>query len=195
VALEDTGTEQNGDSGSGLSSERPPAGDLTTTGSVASEVIVSAGPENRPAVATEILRAEAGDVRATTVAMDRAGAEQVTGERVVMTNSGARTVEARSAQVDRSGILAVRSDKAVFSNSTAIAIATEEARIVRSRVFMLKADRAAIEAGAQIAIYAGPPGETMRPLADVRGAAAFGAGLGVVLLVLGSLLRRVFRAR
>jgi hypothetical protein len=135
-----------------------------------------------------MLRAEAGDVNAGTVTMDRAGAEQVTAERVVMTNSGARTVEA-------SGILAVRSEKAVFSNSTAIAIATEEARIVRSRVFMLKADRATIEAGAQVAIYAGPPGENMRPLADVRGAAAFGAGLGAVLLLLGSLLRRVFRAR
>jgi hypothetical protein len=168
---------------------------VTTTDSVASEVIVSAGPENHPTVATEILRAEAGDVHATMVTMERAGAEQVTAERIVMTNSGARTVEARSAQVDRSGILAVRSDKAVFSNSTAIAIATEEARIVRSRVFMFKADQATIEAGAQVAIYAGPLGENIRPLTDVRGAAAFGAGLGVVLLVLGSLLRRVFRAR
>jgi hypothetical protein len=195
VAREETGTETNGDSDSGLRSEHRPAGAPATTGSVTSDVIVSAGPENRPTIATEILRAEAGDVHATMVTMDRAGAEQVSAERVVMTNSGARTVEARSAQIDRSGILAVRSDKAVFSNSTAIAIATDEARIVRSRVFMLKADRATIEAGARVAIYAGPPGETMQPLADVRGAAAFGAGLGVVLLVLGSLLRRVFRTR
>jgi hypothetical protein len=112
-----------------------------------------------------------------------------------MTNSGARTVEARSAQVERSGILAVRSDKAVFSNSTAIAIATEEARIVRSRVLMLKADQATIEAGAKVAIYAGPAGENMRPLADVRGAAAFGVGLGAVLLLLGPFLRRVLRLR
>jgi hypothetical protein len=195
VAREDTGTEQNDDAESGLSSVRPPAGDLAMTGSVASEVIVSAGPENRPTVATEILRAEAGDVHATTVTMDRAGAEQVTAERIVMTNSGARTVEARSAQVDRSGILAVRSEKAVFSNSTAIAIATEEARIVRSRVLMLKADRVTIEAGTKVAIYAGPAGENMRPLADVRGAAAFGVGLGAVLLLLGPFLRRVLRLR
>jgi hypothetical protein len=83
----------------------------------------------------------------------------------------------------------------VFSNSTAIAIATEEARIVRSRVLMLKTDRAMIEAGAKVAIYAGPADENMRPLADIRGAAAFGAGLGAVLLLLGSLLRWVFRAR
>jgi hypothetical protein len=195
VAQEETATEQNGDSGAGLGSARPPSASMTTTGSVASEVIVSAGAENRPTVATEMLRAEAGDVHAATVMMDRAGAEQVTAERIVMTNSGARTVEARSAQVDRSGILAMRSDKAVISNSTAIAIATEEARIVRSRVVMLKADRATIEAGTKVAIYAGPAAENMRPLADVRGAAAFGAGLGAVLLLLGPFVRRVLRLR
>ena len=183
------------------SADAAPGAERSTTdataiaASVGSEVVVSAGPENRPTVATEILRAEAGDVDAAMVSMDRAGAERVTAERVVMTNSGARTIEARSAQVDRSGILAVRSDKAVFSNSTAIAIATEEVRIVRSRVFALKADRATIESGARVAIYAGPVDENVRPLADVRGAAAFGAGLGTVLLLFGSLLRRVFRTR
>jgi hypothetical protein len=193
VAQEDAGPEQTGEFESRLDSAPPPSEASVMTGSVASEVIVSAGPENRPTVATEILRAEAGDVQATMVTMDRAGAEQVTAERVVMTNSGARSVEARSAQVDRSGILAVRSEKAVFSNSTAIAIATEEARIVRSRVLMLKADRATIEAGTKVAIYAGPADEKVQPLADIRGAAAFGAGLGAVLLLLGSLLRRILR--
>jgi hypothetical protein len=195
VRREDTDTETHGSADGALGATRPTADASATPGSVASEAIVSAGPENRPTVATEILRAEAGDVQATTVTMDRADAEQVTADRVVMTNSGARTVEARSAQVDRSGILAVRSDKAVFSNSTAIAIATKEARIVRSRVFALKADRATIEPGVKVAIYAGPADENMRPLTDIRGAAAFGAGLGAVLLMLGSLLRRVFRVR
>ena len=195
MAREDSRPETHDRADAALGAVRSAADALAVAGSVASEIVVSAGPENRPTLATEILRAEAGDVDATTVAMDRAGAEQVTAQRVVMTNSGARTVEARSAQVDRSGILAVRSDKAVFSNSTAIAISTDEARIVRSRVFALKADRATIESGAKIAIYAGPADEQIRPLADVRGAAAFGAGLGVVLLLLGSLLRRVFRVR
>jgi hypothetical protein len=195
VAREDTGTETDDGPDAALSAVRPTDEASEVAASVASEIIVSAGPENRPTLATEILRAEAGDVDATTVSMDRAGAEQVTAERVVMTNSGARTVEARSAQIDRSGILTVRSDKAVFSNSTAIAISTDEARIVRSRVFALKANRATIESGAKVAIYAGPADENIRPLADVRGAAAFGAGLGVVLLLLGSLLRRVFRVR
>ena len=195
MAREDTGTETHDSADAALSTVRPDAENSASAGSVTSEIIVSAGAEKRPTVATEILRAEAGNVDATTVSMERAGAEQVTAARVVMTNSGARTVEARSAQVDRSGILAVRSDKAVFSNSTAIAIATQEARIVRSRVFALKADQATIESGARVAIYAGPMDESIRPLADIRAAAAFGAGLGAVLLVLGSLLRRVFRRR
>ena len=97
MAQEDPGRSKNGESEPGLvSSVRPTAEASVTTGSVASEVIVSAGPENRPTIATEILRAEAGDVQATSVTMDHAGAEQVTAERVVMTNSGARTIEARS---------------------------------------------------------------------------------------------------
>jgi len=160
-----------------------------------SEVIEKIGPENRPEAATELLRAEAGDIQGTTVAMERAGAESVSAERVIMTNSGARTVEARSAQIDRSGILAVTSEKAVFYNSSAIAVAVEEARIVRSRVFMLKTGHAVIDGGTRIGIYAGPAGDLVRPLIDLRGAAAFGAGMGAILLLFGSLLRRMFRAR
>ena len=195
MAREEIGTEADGESDSELSSAVLPSESIAGMASVGSDVVVSAGPENHPTAATEVLRAEASDVQATTVTMERAGAEQVTAERVVMTNSGARSIEARSAQIDRSGILAARTEKAVFSNSTAIAMVTEEARIVRSRVFMLKAGRATIEPGAKVAIYAGPAGEETRPLVDVRGAAAFGAGLGAVLMLLGSLLRRLFRAR
>jgi hypothetical protein len=195
VALGDTPAEASDGSDSGGAAERLMDRGLTETGSVTSEVIVSAGPENRPTAATELLRAEAGDVRAGMVTMDRAGAEQVTAERVVMTNSGARTVDARSAQIDRSGILAVRSDKSVFYNSTVIAVATDEARIVRGRVLLLKANRAAIEGDARIAVFAGLAGDSVRPLVDARGAAAFGAGLGAALLLLGSVLRRLFRMR
>ncbi len=181
---------------SGLEPEAAPgteANDALRSDGAPSEVIVKAGPENRPIAATELLRTETGDVQSHTVTMERAGAEQVTAERVIMTNSGARTIDARSAQVDRSGVLAVNSEKAVFYNSSAIAVAAEEARIVRGRVFMVKADRAAFEGDAKIAIYVGPIGEA-RPLVDARGAAAFGAGLGAVAVVLGSLLRRLFRA-
>ena len=195
MALEDIPTDTASDGGPGGApgrSTNPTTGEMN---SVTSEVIVSAGPENRPTAATELLRAEAGDVRAGMLAMERSGAEQVTAERVVMTNSGARTIDARSAQVDRSGVLAVRSDKAVFYNSTAVAVATDEARIVRGRVLLLKADRATIEGDAKIAVLAGLTGDRVQPLVDMRGAAAFGAGLGATLLLFGAVLRRLFPTR
>ena len=195
MALEDipTDTASDGEAGGAPGrSTNPTTGKMN---SVTSEVVVSAGPENRPTVATELLRAEAGDVRAGMLAMERSGAEQVTAERVVMTNSGARTIDARSAQVDRSGVLAVRSEKAVFYNSTAVAVATDEARIVRGRVLLLKADRATIEGDAKIAVVAGSVGDRVQPLLDARGAAAFGAGLGATLLLFGAVLRRLFRSR
>src|SRR5687767_1530411 len=117
-----------------------------STGSGAGpEVIVKAVPENRPTLATEVLRSETGDVQADVGSMQPAGAEQVTAQRAIITNSGARTIDARSAQIDRSGILALNSEKAVFYNSSAIAVATGEAKIVRGRVFALKADTATIE--------------------------------------------------
>jgi len=152
---------------------------------VKSEVIVKSVPENRPSLAAELLRAETGDVRADTVTMERAGAEQVTAQRAIITNSGARTIDARSAQVDRSGILLLNSEKAVFYNSSAVAVAAGEARIVRGRVFALKADNATIEGDVKVGVYAGPANEHVRPLLDARGAAEFGAGGGAVFLVLG----------
>ena len=171
------------------SSGQLPAAD----GSVASEVIVPIGPENHPEVATELLRAEAGDVRAQTVTMERAGAELVSADRVVMSNSGARTIDAKSAQVDRSGVLAVRSDKAVFYNSTAVAVAAEDVRLVRGMVLALKADQVTLEGEPKVAIYAGPASAGVRPLVDAGGALAFGAALGAMLAVVGAILRRMFR--
>src|SRR5437763_13964376 len=94
--------------GSGADSASQVDGVTSNRSPVTSGVVGKAGPENRPAAATELLRIEAGDVNAGTVTMERAGAEQVTAQRVVMTNSGARTVAARSVQIDRSGILAAQ---------------------------------------------------------------------------------------
>jgi hypothetical protein len=170
-------------------------GNARGSGTAASDAIVDAGPEHRPTMTTELLRAEAGDVRAESVSMERAGAERVTAERVVMTNSGARTVETRSAQVDRSGILTVKSEKAVFSNSSIVAAKAEQVRIGRSAVFALKADNATIEGDTRVAVYAGPANASIRPVVDIGGAAAFGAACGATFVILGAILRRIFRAR
>lgn len=159
----------------------------------AAEILTNVGPSNTPTVATELLRGEAGDVEAQTVTMERSGAERVSAERVIMNNSGARSLEAKSAQVDRSGILLARSGKAVFANSSLIAAAVDEARIVRGRVFALKATNVTLEGDVKIGIYAGPSGEGVKPLLDLQGALAVGAGIGAALVVVGAALRRLVR--
>lgn len=156
-------------------------------------VIIDRGPEHRPALARELLRAEAGDVRADQVTMEGSGAEQITAERLVMTNSGARTLEARSAQVERSGILGVKSERAVFNKSTIVGVSTNEARIVGGSVLLLRAGEVNAEGDARIGILAGPGCNAVRPLVDVRGAAAFGAAAGAAVVVLGAIVRRIFR--
>ncbi len=160
---------------------------------VDAEVIAKSVPENQPTLATELLRAETGDVQANSVIMERAGAEYVTAQRAIITNSGARSIDARSAQIERSGVLALTCEKVVLYNSSAVAVAADQARIVRGRVFMLKADNATIEGDVKIGLYAGPAPGNVRPLLDVRGAAVFGAMFGVVFLFLGSLRRRLTR--
>jgi hypothetical protein len=144
-----------------------------------------------PTPASELLRSDAGDVEATTVTMDRSGAEQVTAERVVMTKSGARTVEARSVQMDDSGAMSVQAEQAVLQSGSALAIIAEEARVVNSKVGVVSAGTATFEPGSRIVLFAGNAEGEVRTVVDAAGAAAFGAALGVVLLLLGRLIRRL----
>jgi len=161
--------------------------------SIVSEVIISDGPEHRPAQASELLQTDARNVQAQNVTMERAGAEHITAERLVMTNSGARSIEARSAQVDRSGILAAKSEKAVFHDSTIVAVSVDEARIVRGNVLLMRAEAVKVEGDAKIGVLAGPACEAVRPLVSVQGAAAFGALCGLVVWLLGAIARRATR--
>ena len=181
--------------GNGIATDQERESPAAEAENVVAEVSVNAGPSNRPTLASEMLRADAANVAADQVVMEQAGAEHITAERVMLNNSGARTIEAKSAQVDRSGVLAVQSDKAVFYNSTVVAVAAEEARIVRGRVLLMKAESASFEGDVRIGVYAGPDACAVRPLLDVPGAAAVGAGMGVASVVLGAILRRIFRVR
>jgi hypothetical protein len=160
---------------------------------IASEVIISEGPEHRPEKAAELLQADARNVQAQNVTMERAGAEQITTDRLVMTNSGARSIEAKSAQVDRSGILAAKSEKAVFHDSTVVAVTVDEARIVRGNVLLMRAEAVQVEGDAKIGVLAGPACEAVRPLVSVQGAAAFGAFFGLVIWLFGAIARRATR--
>ena len=161
--------------------------------SVVSDVIISDGPEHTPAPASELLQADARDVQAQNVTMERAGAETITAERLVMNNSGARSIEVKSAQIDRSGILAAKSEKAVFHDSTVVAVSVDEARIVRGNVLLLRAEAVKVEGDAKIGVLAGPACEAVRPLISIQGAAAFGVAAGLVGWFLSAIVRRATR--
>ncbi len=155
--------------------------------------ILKASTTKTPTAASELLRVDAGNVEATTVAMERSGAEKVVAQRVIMTNSGAKTLDARSAQLDRSGVVTLRGEHAVLHGGSAVGVVANEVRLVKSRAAIVTAKSATIEEGARILVYTGPASPEVRPAVDTAGAAAFGAGLGLALLLLGSLVRRIVR--
>jgi hypothetical protein len=143
------------------------------------------------APATEALRAHLRDVNAQTVMMNQSNSEQVTGERVVMERSGARSIDAKSAQLDRSGVVALGADHTVLLRSGAVQIVAEEARLNRSQALFLSTERAEIE-NSRIVFFAGTTEGDIRPMLTPQTAAIAGAAAGLVLLLLGGLLRAVF---
>lgn len=143
------------------------------------------------APATEAVQANLRDVNAETVMMNRSNSERVTGERVVMERSGARSIDVKSAQLDRSGVVALGADHTVLLRSGAVQIVSEEARLNRSRAVFLSAKRAEIE-NSQIIFFAGTAEGDVRPLLTPQTAAIAGASAGLVLLLLGGLLRAIF---
>ena len=155
--------------------------------------LLNLGPTKRPTPVAEVLSADAGNVEATTVSMERSGAENIKAERLTMSYSGANRIDARSAQLDSSGVVSLQADHAVLHDSAAFSVTARDVRLVKGRTVLLRADSATIDEGARVLIYAGPSSATMRPVLDAAGAAAAGAGMGLVVLLFGAVMRRLFR--
>src|SRR4029079_906529 len=68
--------------------------------------------------ATETEDAEPSSVTATTVLMNRSGAERVTAGRGTMDEAGGGTIDAKSTQLDHSGVVALGSEHTVLLNSS-----------------------------------------------------------------------------
>jgi hypothetical protein len=145
--------------------------------------------------ADELLRADAGDVQATTVSMDRSGAEQITAQRVTMDRSGAKSLETRSAQLTDSGVAILKSEQAVLQGSTAAIVTAGDVRMVKSRALAVVAGKLTAEGEVKTLIHVGPSEGGVRPVLDIPGALGFGAALGVVVLLAGRLLKALFRGR
>jgi hypothetical protein len=142
-----------------------------------------------PGEAAELLRADAGDLQADEVHLDRSGAEQIVTQRAILDRSGARTLDARSAQLDRSGAVQLKAENAVLNRSSAVVVSANHARLVRSSAFLLRAKETTIEGQVKTAIYAGG-GDRVKALFDVKSAASLGVALGLMLMLVGRLLHR-----
>jgi hypothetical protein len=144
-----------------------------------------------PVEASELLRADAGDVNATTVSMDRSGAEAISAQRVIMDRSGAKSLNARSAQLTNSGVVFLKSERAVLQGGSAVVVSAAEARLVKSTAVAVVAGRAVVEGEVKALVHVGASDGCLRPVFDGKGAVGFGAAFGLVVLVLGRLLRQL----
>ncbi|HET7092065.1 MAG TPA: hypothetical protein VFI22_01270 [Thermomicrobiales bacterium] len=157
------------------------------------EMVMKEEPSNASVAGRDMVRADAGEVRAANVTMEKSGAEAIVAERLSMENSGAKSIEAKSAQIEQSGIMTLRSDNASVYQSSALAVFGKTIRLAKSAALIVKADRVEADAGTRVLLHIGSAADGTRPALDAAGAAAFGAAFGAVVLLFGSLLRRLFR--
>ena len=173
------------DNGTGVDGNHAAPGNVG--GADLPRIILKDAAGNAPLAASELLDADSRDVRAETVLMERSGAEAITAERVSIVESGARSIEARSAQVDRSGVLALTGQQVVLQDSSAVSVTADEVRLVKGFAVFVRAEKVSLDGESRTIVM---DGEGIRPVVGVAGAAAFGAGLGLVLLLLGRAFRR-----
>jgi hypothetical protein len=143
--------------------------------------------------ATEAQGTGLRSVEATTVLMERSGAEQITAERVTMERSGAKTLDAKSAQLDRSGVVALGSEHTVLLHSSAVQVVAEEARLTHSRAVFLQTERATLT-DSRVGVFMGTAEGDVRATFTAQTAAIFGAALGAVFALLTIMLTRGRRA-
>jgi hypothetical protein len=139
--------------------------------------------------ATEVKGADLRSVEATTVLMERSGAEQITAERVSMERSGAKALDAKSAQLDRSGVVALGSEHTVLLHSSAVQVVAEEARLTHSRAVFLQTERATLT-DSRVGVFMGTAEGDVRATFTAQTAAIFGAALGAVFALLTVVLTR-----
>lgn len=137
--------------------------------------------------ATAATDAELRSINASTVVMERSGAEQISADRVTMERSGAKSIETKSAQLDRSGVVALGSDTTVLLRSSAVQVAAEDVRLSHSSAVFVSAERATLD-DSRVVIFAGRAEGDIRAVLTARSAAIFGAAAGLVLTLMLVLL-------
>jgi hypothetical protein len=138
--------------------------------------------------ATMAAETELRSIDASTVIMDRSGAEAIDAQRVTMERSGAKAIDTKSAQLDRSGVVALGSEHTVLLRSSAVQVVAEEARISKSAVLFASVNSATI-ADSRVLIFSGNADGNVAPMFTRQTAAILGAALGFTFALIQLLLR------
>jgi hypothetical protein len=162
-------------------------------GQAVSETVEKAGTTKSPLLSSEVLYADAGDVEATNVTLEHSGAEKVTAERATIEHSDVKSLEARSVQLVNSGSLSVKAVTAVLQNSSAGLVRAEEARLVKTQAGVITAGRLTAEGSVKTLLQVGPVEGEIKTIFTPQTAVGFGAAFGFVVLIVGGVIRRVFR--
>ncbi len=140
---------------------------------------------------SELLHADAGDVRAERVAIEQSTAGQVTASEVSIEQSAIRQVQADSARIEQSAMLILKSSDTALHDSAAGILSADRVDLHKGSVGIVKGPVTIAEGGsAQILIQIGG-GDSTRPVLNGQSALRLGAGLGLSLVVFSRFLRRV----
>lgn len=124
----------------------------------------------------DIRNGGARDIDATTVSITQGGARDIDATTVTINQGGAASIRADQLNVSQGGVAVARSEKVTLQQG--------------GSAFAVIADEATIDPGSSVfLLLAGSTNGDVRPVIDWRAAAAFGAGLALVL----GLLRRARR--
>jgi hypothetical protein len=156
------------------------------------ETVQKTDTTKSPTLGSELLYADAGNVEATNVTLEHSGAEKITAERATVEHSDVKSLDAKSVQMVNSGALKVKAERAVFQNGGAVIVNADELRFVKSKAVIVNAGRVTTEGNVQSMLHIGPVEGDIRTVFTPQSAIGFGAGLGIVLIFLGGIFRRVF---
>jgi hypothetical protein len=125
---------------------------------------------------TEAQQSEVASINATTVMLDRSGAEQITAESVNMERSGAKEINTQSARLERSGVVALGTDSAELHHSSVVQVVAEDVRLEHSTAVVVSAQRATLE-HTRVILFAGSADGDVRAVLTARAAAILAGGL------------------
>ena len=164
------------------------------TGHIAPPAAEREEPAVAPADAAEqrvvsITHSQVTGLRAREATIAHSTVDSLSAERADVSHSMVRHVDAKLAQLSETRAVRVEGGRVVVERGGVLGLIAEQGRFVRSRVGVSISKQAEMK-DTSVAVHIGGLRGDVRPVVSTPAAIGFGAGLGLVLLGVGRLLRR-----